>query len=135
MSDVTPEVVGSESGGSLPFRWVLYILGRFEKLDRARFLGGCATSMGIQMNDRRERLCENLKEATGKGHKSKALDQAAAYYLRMHGDTVVYSTGAIDEVLDAAEAEGSLTAQQIADLLDVDELCIEYKINQSVGDG
>lgn len=86
------------------------------------------------MNDRRERLYENLKEATGKGHKSKALDQAAAYYLRMHGDTIVYPTGTIDEVLNAAEAEGSLTAQQIAELLNVDELPVAYKASRSIGE-
>jgi hypothetical protein len=90
--------------------------------------------MRIQMNDRRERLYENLKEATGKGHKSKALDQAAAYYLRMHGDTIVYPTGVIDDVLDEAEGEGSLTAQQIAVLLDVDELPVAYEVKRSVGE-
>ena len=90
--------------------------------------------MRIQMTERRERLYENLKEATGKGHKSKAIDQAAAYYLRMHGDTVIHPTGVIDDVLDAAEAEGSLTAKQIAELLDVDELPVAYEISRSVGD-
>lgn len=79
-------------------------------------------------------MWEHLKEATGKGHTSKALDQAVRYYLRMHGSTHAYPSGVIDEVLDAAEAEGSLTAQQIADILNVDELQVAYEISRSVGE-
>ena len=79
-------------------------------------------------------MWKHLKEATGKGHTSKALDQAVRYYLRMHGSTHAYPTGVIDEVLDIAEAEGSLTAQQIAELLDTDELPVEYDMRRSIGE-
>jgi hypothetical protein len=90
--------------------------------------------MRIEKTERRERMWEHLKEATGKGHTSKALDQAVQYYLRMHGDTLVHPTGVIDEVLDAAEEDGSLTAQQVARLLDVDELPVEYEVSRTVGE-
>jgi hypothetical protein len=79
-------------------------------------------------------MWEQLKDATGKGHTSKALDQAVRYYLRMHGANHAYPTGVIDEVLDQAEIEGALTAQQIAALLDTDELRIAYEVKRSVGE-
>jgi hypothetical protein len=78
--------------------------------------------MRIQMNDSRERLYRHLLEATGKGHKSKALDEAARYYLRMAGDTDAYPNGVVDELVSAAVEEGSLTAPEIVAILnDVDD--------------
>ena len=51
--------------------------------------GGCA-KMRIKSTDERTRLWENLCEATGESARSKALDRAARYYLRMCGGVVVW---------------------------------------------
>jgi hypothetical protein len=85
------------------------------------------------MNDSRERLYRHLLEATGKGHKSKALDEAARYYCRMAGGTDAYPTGALEELVATAEEEGSLTAAEIVDILDTDELPLSYRSEWSVG--
>ena len=66
--------------------------------------GGCA-KMKIKTTDDRERLWENLCEATGEQARSKALDRAARYYLRMCGGVATYGRGDIQTLLDAAEEE------------------------------
>lgn len=90
--------------------------------------------MRIEKTEARARTWEYLKEATGKGHTSKALDAAARYYLRMHGQTNAYPRGALEELVATAEEEGSLTAPEIVEILDVDELPLAYESNWSVGD-
>jgi len=45
----------------------------------------------------------------------------------MHGDTVVEPTGAVPELMERATEQGSLTAAEIAEVLDVDELPVEYR--------
>ena len=89
--------------------------------------------MRIRMTDARERRLDHLKEATGKGHKSAALDQAANYYLRMRGDTGAHPTGLLEELITRAEKQGSLTASEIVDVLDAPELALEYQSSWSVG--
>jgi len=82
--------------------------------------------MRIHDTEQRERRWEALQEATGESTVSGAIDVAVAYYLTMHGDTIVEPTGAVPELMNRATEEGSLTARQIADVLDVDELPVEY---------
>ncbi|MFC7134357.1 MULTISPECIES: hypothetical protein [Salinibaculum] len=41
--------------------------------------------MRLRMNDERERRLEALLEASGENTKSKAIDSAAKYYVRMSG--------------------------------------------------
>jgi hypothetical protein len=89
--------------------------------------------MRIKTTDDRERLWENLCEATGEQARSKALDRAARYYLRMCGGVAAYGRGDIQTLLDAAEEEGSLTASQIATILDERELPVSYDTHSSVG--
>ena len=89
--------------------------------------------MRIQKTDARERRWAYLKEATGKGHTSAALDEAATYYLRMRGDTGAYPRGLLEELIERAEQEGSLTAAEIVEILDTDELPLTYDAEWAVG--
>ena len=89
--------------------------------------------MRIQTTDARRRRWEHLREATGKGHTSAALDEAANYYLRMRGGTGAYPTGLLQELIARAEEEGSLTAAEIVDVLDCSELPLAYESKWSVG--
>jgi hypothetical protein len=74
--------------------------------------------MRIQSTDERKRFWENLREATDENARSKALDRAAQYYLRMCGGVAAYGRGNIQTLLDEAGAQGSLTAPKIAAILD-----------------
>jgi hypothetical protein len=85
------------------------------------------------MNDERERRLEALLEATGENTKSKAIDRAAKYYVRMAGGTTAAPVGKVEDLMNAAVAEGNLTADQIADILDTDELPVHHKREWSVG--
>ncbi len=89
--------------------------------------------MRIQKTDARERKWENLKEATGQSTVSGALDAAADYYIKMRGDTTAQPTGRVPELIRRADSEGSLTAAEIAEILDTTELPLEYRSNWSVG--
>jgi len=90
--------------------------------------------MRIQKTDARERKWENLKEATGQNTVSGALDTAADYYLKMRGDTPAIPTGRVPELIARADQEGSVTAGEIAEILDVDELPVEHESRWSVGE-
>ena len=89
--------------------------------------------MRIEITEDRNRLWKNLCEATGENARSKALDQAARYYLRMCGGVAAYGRGNIQTLLDEAEAQGSLTASEIAAILDERELPVTYETTSSVG--
>ena len=89
--------------------------------------------MRIQSTDTRERKWEYLKVATGESTTSGALDVAADYYLKMRGDTTAHPTGRVPELIRRADQEGSLTASEIAEILDVDELPVEHESHWSVG--
>lgn len=88
----------------------------------------------IKKTDTRERRYENLKEATGEGHTSKALDVAAKYYLRMAGGTVEVPNGQLAELLATAEERGGLTGEEIVEILDTEELPLEYETEWSAGE-
>jgi len=90
--------------------------------------------MRIQSTDARKRKWEHLKEATGENTVSGALDAAADYYIKMRGDTAAVPTGRVPKLIQRADQEGSLTAGEIAEILDVDELPVEHESHWSVGD-
>jgi len=54
--------------------------------------------------------------------KSGAIDTAADYYVRMAGGSSAVPTGAVEELMQLAINEGSVTPAQIAAVLDLDEL-------------
>lgn len=89
--------------------------------------------MRIEATDARERKWKNLKEATGKGHKSTALDTAADYYLKMAGNTTAIPTGTVEELMEAAERQGYLTPEEIAEILHTEELPVQADLTWSVG--
>jgi phenylalanyl-tRNA synthetase beta subunit len=70
---------------------------------------------------------------TDENARSKALDRAARYYLRMCGGVAAYGRDDIQTLLDEAEAQGSLTAPEIAAILDERELPVTYETTSSVG--
>ncbi|WP_192498314.1 hypothetical protein [Halorussus halophilus] len=90
--------------------------------------------MRLRMTDSRERRMENLLEATKENTKSKALDRAAEFYLKMRGNNVAVPTGAFVELMERAERQGSVTAEEIAETLDTDELPVEAETSWSVGE-
>ena len=88
----------------------------------------------IKKTDERERRFEHLKEATGEGYTSQAIDKASKYYLRMAGGTAAIPNGQLAELLAAAEERGSLTGEEIVEILDTDELPLDYDTEWSVGE-
>jgi hypothetical protein len=89
--------------------------------------------MRIHDTDKRERKWELLQEATGEATTSGALDVATNYYLRMRGDNAAAPKGRVEELMKKAEDQGSVTAAEIASILDTDELPVEYTQDWSVG--
>jgi hypothetical protein len=89
--------------------------------------------MRLRMTDSRERRLENLCEATDENTKSKAIDRAADYYLKMAGDTTAVPTGAVEELMELAVEQGSVTPEEIADVLYTEELPVEAETSWSVG--
>lgn len=89
--------------------------------------------MRIEATESRQRRWEHLREATGEGHKSVALDVAADYYLRMRGGTPAIPNGQLEELMQRAVSEGSLTPEEIADALDCAELPVDAEARWSIG--
>jgi len=52
----------------------------------------------------------------------------------MAGGTTAEPTGALEELLRAAEERGSLNGEEISEILTTEELPMEYKAKWSVGD-
>ncbi len=75
-----------------------------------------------------------LLEATKENTKSKAIDRAAEFYIKMAGDTTAVPTGAFVELMETAEEQGSVTPEEIAEILDTDELPVDAKTSWSVGE-
>ncbi len=89
--------------------------------------------MRIKKTDARARKWEYLKEVTGESATSKALDKATDYYLRMHGDTTAVPKGKLTELMNAAKSRGSLTPEEIAEIIHTEELPVECDVSVCVG--
>lgn len=89
--------------------------------------------MRIRNTDKREREWEMLEEATGEKTTSGAIDVAVRYYLEMAGGNAAAPTGAVEELMQRAEEQGSVTPAEIADILDTGELPVEHSQQWSVG--
>lgn len=72
-------------------------------------------------------------EATGKGRKSEAVDIAIQYYLHMGATDYGERVGVMSDLMDAAAKRGSLTAPEIAEILDCDELPVEAETSYQIG--
>lgn len=66
-----------------------------------------------------------LLDATGENTKSKAIDRAAEFFIKMRGDNVAVPNGAFTELMERAERQGSVTPEEIAEILDTEELPVE----------
>ena len=88
--------------------------------------------MRIADTDDRERLWEMLVECSDQSTKSKAIEDAARYYCRMRGAAGYNS--AVEELLSTAVEEGSLTAAEIAAIIDTRELPVEVEQSVAIGD-
>jgi len=93
-----------------------------------------ADSTRIRLTDSRRRRYENLEDATGEKTRSKALDTAADYYLRMAGGTTAKPTGAVEKLMQLAVKQGSVTPEEIAETLDQPELAVTAQTSFSVGE-
>lgn len=87
--------------------------------------------MRIADTDDRERLWDALVECSDQSTKSKAIEDAARYYCRMRGARGYNS--AVEELLSAAVDEGSLTAAEIAAIIDARELPVEVDTSVEIG--
>lgn len=92
-----------------------------------------AESTRLRLTEKRERRLSHLEEATGENTRSGAIDVAAKYYVRMAGGTGAYPTGQLEKLMSAATERGSLTPEEIAAILDTDELPIHYSHDWGVG--
>jgi hypothetical protein len=85
------------------------------------------------MTDSRELRMEYLLEATGEKTKSKALDRAAEFYLQMRGDTAAVPNGAFVDLMEKAEKQGSVTAEEIAEILYTNVMPVKAETSWSIG--
>lgn len=93
-----------------------------------------SNSMSYRMTESRELRLEHLQDALDESTKSKALDKAMGFTLRMRGNSGAYRTGAIAELMQLAEEQGSVTAAEIAAVLDTPQVPVEHESRWSVGD-
>jgi hypothetical protein len=92
--------------------------------------------MRVKSTDDRERLWEDLCEATDWGHTSKALDAAARHYVRCRGDTSAVPVGNYAELLRAADdADSGLGPEEIAEILNTDELPVAASTTTEISVG
>lgn len=89
--------------------------------------------MRIKATNARKRRGKNLKVATDEGNKSTSFDAAADYYLKMCRGTAAVPTGRLQELMQLATQQGSVTPEEIADVFDTGELPIEAETSWSVG--
>jgi len=95
----------------------------------------CKIEMRIQSTEERKRRWEHLQEATGESTTAGALDVAAKEYIRLKGGTPAVPHGTLAELFAAAEERGSLTGEEIAEILDTEELPLMYESVWQVGEG
>ena len=90
--------------------------------------------MRIRMTEERDRRIERVKQATGENTKSGAIDVALGFYLQMGATDAGHQVGKFEELMSAASERGSLTAPEIAAILDTPHLPIEASTSYSIGD-
>lgn len=81
-----------------------------------------------RLTGRREQLLDDLESRTAQNTKAKALDDVIRAYLRLVGrNSVEPGRGALANLLTVAEENGGLSASEIAEILAVNELPVEYE--------
>jgi|GEM_PF-905121 len=89
-------------------------------------------STRIRLTEDRDRRLSQLEDATGESTRSGSIDVAARYYVRMAGGTSAQPRGVVEKLMSAAVERGSLTPQEIAEIVDTPELGVEYEHRWSV---
>jgi len=89
--------------------------------------------MRIESTEARERRWDALKDATGESTKSGAIDTACKFYLEMRGDTIAQPNGRFDQLMQRASDQGTVTPEEIAEILGTDELPVDAETTYSVG--
>lgn len=70
----------------------------------------------------------------GRRRREKPSTIAVGYYLKMSGGGPSYPTGRVEKLMQLADQRGSVTAAEIAETLDTDELSVDFDQRWSVGD-
>jgi len=92
------------------------------------------SNLSIKKTDTRRRLYDDLQKATGEGTTSGAIDAAARQYLRLSGGSSVEAgQGRVRALMDRAEKQGSVTAEEIADHLSTEEFPVRYTREREIG--
>lgn len=88
------------------------------------------------MNDKRERLYEQLMRCSPENTRSGAIDQAVLFYcIMVGGNGYVPGDGQLADVMNTAIEEGSVTPEQIADCLDSDPVPVKYEVQRELSVG
>lgn len=90
--------------------------------------------MRLRMTDSRERMLDALLQATGEKTKSKALDTAVSHYVTCAGDNSAEPHGAYERLMETAIEQGSLTPDQIAEILSTGDLPVNYERDWSINE-
>lgn len=86
-----------------------------------------ADSFRMRLSGSRDQLLDDLESCTGEKTRAKAVEKAARAYLRLVGGNVVQpGPGLLDELLEAADRR-DLSGDEIARVLDVDELPLKFE--------
>lgn len=88
----------------------------------------------ILEHNNRQRKINRLMEATGNGRKTEAIDTAIEFYLEMGAVDVNQRVGSFVDLMEAAQERGSLTAPEIAAILDSPQLPLDASTSYSIGD-
>ncbi len=89
--------------------------------------------MRLRMTDHRERMFEALLGATGEKTKSKAIDQAVNHYCLCAGENAAHPNGTYEKLMERAIEQGSVTPEEIAEVLGTEELPVDYERKWQVG--
>lgn len=90
--------------------------------------------MRLRMTESRERRLDDLQEALDEKTKSKAIDKAATFTVRMRGGCSGVPQGQIAELMKLAEELESVTPEHIADVLDIQEVPLGCETRWNVGE-
>ncbi|WP_236039587.1 hypothetical protein [Haloarcula salinisoli] len=71
-------------------------------------------------------MLDALLDATGENTKSKAIDKAVNHYCRCAGANPAHPTGTYEELMERAVEQGSLTLDEIAEILYTDSLPVRH---------
>ncbi|KAB1192022.1 hypothetical protein GJR96_00630 [Haloferax sp. MBLA0076] len=87
--------------------------------------------MRIRDTEARKARFDELMMASPENTKSKAIDRAVEFYIAMAG---AHRDGQLEQLLARAKEQGSVTPEEIAEVLDTDYLPVRAETAYSVGE-